>query len=154
MFARLAQSCFEDDLGVFSGFSPTEPAAIHLELRARNFAESAMREVIGQNDIQPILTKSRQEIEDAVKVLIQRTLDSYHSGIQITQVTLLKVDAPADVVAAFTDVQAARADQERARNEAETYANKIVPEARGEAQQMETKLKTVESLSAAFVTAR
>jgi membrane protease subunit HflK len=99
-------------------------------------AESAMREVVGQNDIQPILTKRREEIAEAVKGLIQRTLDGYNSGIQITQVTLQKVDAPADVIAAFSDVQAARIDQERARNEAETTANRIVPEARGEVQQI------------------
>ena len=99
-------------------------------------SESAMREVIGQNDIQPILTKSRQEIEEAVKALIQRTLDSYNSGVQITQVNLQKVDPPADVIGAFRDVQAARADQERARNEAETYANRVIPEARGQAQQI------------------
>jgi modulator of FtsH protease HflK len=99
-------------------------------------AESAMREVTGQNDIQPILTKNRQEIEEAVKALIQRTLDSYSSGIQITQVNLQKVDPPADVIAAFRDVQAARADQERARNEAQTYANRVIPEARGEAQRI------------------
>jgi membrane protease subunit HflK len=99
-------------------------------------SESAMREVIGKNDIQPILTKSRQEIEEAVKALIQRTLDSYNSGIQVTQVNLQKVDPPAEVIAAFRDVQAARADQERARNEAETYANRVIPEARGEAQQI------------------
>jgi modulator of FtsH protease HflK len=99
-------------------------------------AESAMREVIGQNDIQPILTKSREEIGEAVKALIQRTLDGYHSGIQITQVTLQKVDPPSDVIAAFRDVQAARADQERSRNEAQNYANNAVPQARGEAQQI------------------
>ena len=99
-------------------------------------AESAMREVIGQNDIQPILTKSRQEIEEAVKALIQRTLDSYNAGVQITQVNLQKVDPPAEVIAAFRDVQAARADQERARNEAQTYANRVIPEARGEAQRI------------------
>jgi modulator of FtsH protease HflK len=99
-------------------------------------SESAMREVIGQNEIQPILTKSRQEIEEAVKGLIQRTLDSYNAGIQITQVNLQKVDPPADVIASFRDVQAARADQERLRNEAETYANRVVPEARGEAQRI------------------
>ncbi len=99
-------------------------------------SESAMREIIGQNDIQPILTKSRQEIEESVKALIQRTLDSYNSGIQITQVNLQKVDPPADVIAAFRDVQAARADQERARNEAQTYANRVIPEARGDAQRI------------------
>jgi membrane protease subunit HflK len=100
-------------------------------------SESAMREVIGQSEIQPILTKSRQETEEAVKNLIQRTLDSYNAGIHIAQVTLLKVDAPAaEVIAAFRDVQAARADQERARNEAETYANRVIPEARGDAQRI------------------
>lgn len=99
-------------------------------------AESAMREVIGQNEIQPILTKSRQEIEESVKALIQRTLDSYKAGINITQVVLQKVDPPAEVIAAFRDVQAARADQERARNEAEAYANRVIPEARGEAQRI------------------
>ncbi|KAI93286.1 membrane protein, partial [Rhodomicrobium udaipurense JA643] len=99
-------------------------------------AESAMREVIGQNDIQPILTKSRQNIEESVKTLIQRTLDSYKSGININQVNLQKVDPPTEVIAAFRDVQAARADQERLRNEAEAYANRVVPEARGEAQRI------------------
>ncbi len=99
-------------------------------------SESSMREVIGQNDIQPILTKSRQEIEESVKALIQHTLDSYNSGIQITQVNLQKVDPPADVISAFRDVQAARADQERARNEAQTYANRVIPEARGDAQRI------------------
>ncbi len=99
-------------------------------------AESAMREVIGQKDIGSILTKSRQEIEEAVKNLMQRILDSYNAGIQITQVNLQKVDPPAEVIASWRDVQAAKADQERARNEAETYANRVVPEARGEAQRI------------------
>lgn len=99
-------------------------------------AESAMREVIGQNEIQPILTKSRQDIEESVKALLQRTLDSYKAGINITQVVLQKVDPPAEVISAFRDVQAARADQERARNEAEAYANRVIPEARGEAQRI------------------
>ena len=99
-------------------------------------AESAMREIIGQNEIQPILTKSRQEIEEQVKGLLQRTLDSYKAGINITQVVLQKVDPPAEVIAAFRDVQAARADQERARNEAEAYSNRVIPEARGEAQRI------------------
>jgi membrane protease subunit HflK len=99
-------------------------------------SESAMREVIGQNEIQPILTKSRQEVEESVKALIQKTLDSYKAGISITQVVLQKVDPPADVIASFRDVQAAKADQERARNEAEAYSNRIIPEARGEAQKI------------------
>ena len=106
------------------------------DAQVKAVAESSMREVIGQNEIQPILTKSRQEVEEAVKAHIQRTLDSYNAGILITQVNLQKVDPPADVISAFRDVQAAKADQERARNEAETYANRVIPEARGAAQRI------------------
>lgn len=100
----------------------------------KDVAESAMREIVGQQDIQPILTKNRRETEDAVRNLMQRTLDSYNAGIQVTQVQLQKVDPPSQVIDAFRDVQAARADQERLQNEADAYANRIVPEARGQAQ--------------------
>ncbi len=96
-------------------------------------AESTMREIVGQNDIQPILTEQRQKNEEQVKALMQKTLDSYGAGIAITQVKMQKVDPPAAVIDAFRDVQAARADQERARNEANSYANRVVPEAQGEA---------------------
>jgi membrane protease subunit HflK len=96
-------------------------------------AESAMREVIGRSNIQPILTGARNTIEQTVQQLMQRTLDSYGSGIQITQVQMQKVDPPAQVIDSFRDVQAARSDQERMQNEAQTYANRVVPEARGQA---------------------
>ena len=96
-------------------------------------AESAMREVVGRSNIQPLLTQARQITETDVQELIQATLDEFGAGIQITQVQLLKVDPPADVIASFRDVQAARADQERVQNEAQTYANKVIPEARGQA---------------------
>ncbi|MEJ0098041.1 MAG: FtsH protease activity modulator HflK [Bauldia sp.] len=99
-------------------------------------AESAMREVVGQSDIQPLLTQARQITETKVEQLIQQTLDEFGSGILITQVQLLKVDPPADVIASFRDVQAARADADRIQNEAQTYANKVVPEAKGQASQI------------------
>ena len=99
-------------------------------------AESAMREIIGRSELEPILTGARQTIETAVQALMQSTLDRYGSGIQITQVQLQKVDVPAQVIDAFKDVQAARIDLERAKNEARTYANKVVPEARGRAAQI------------------
>jgi membrane protease subunit HflK len=99
-------------------------------------AESAMREVIGTNNIQPILTGARQTIEAGVHDLMQKTLDNYGAGIQITQVQLQKVDPPAQVIDAFRDVQAARADAERAQNEAQTYANRRIPEARGQVAQI------------------
>ena len=89
----------------------------------KEVAESAMREVVGQSNIQPILTQERQKTEEAVQELMQRTLDSYGAGIQIDQVQLQKVDPPAEVIDAFRDVQAARADKERLQNEAYAYAN-------------------------------
>jgi len=94
-------------------------------------AESAMREVVGRSEIQPILTGARQTVENAVQELMQKTLDHYGAGILVQQVQLQKVDPPAQVIDAFRDVQAARADLERLQNEAQTYANRVVPEARG-----------------------
>ncbi|HTL65144.1 MAG TPA: FtsH protease activity modulator HflK [Pseudolabrys sp.] len=99
-------------------------------------AESAMREVIGRSEIQPILTGARQTTENAVQELMQRTLDHYGAGILVQQVQLQKVDPPAQVIDAFRDVQAARADLERAVNEAQTYANRVLPEARGRVAQI------------------
>jgi modulator of FtsH protease HflK len=96
-------------------------------------AESAMREVVGQTQIEPILTQDRAPIEIQVRELMQKTLDEYRAGITVTQVQMQKADTPAEVIDAYRDVQAARADQERMRNEAEAYANKIIPEARGKA---------------------
>jgi modulator of FtsH protease HflK len=96
-------------------------------------AESAMRTVIGRSNIQPILTGARQKIETAVQEQMQKTLDTYGAGILVRQVQLQKVDPPAQVLDSFRDVQAARSDLERAQNEAQTYANRVVPEARGRA---------------------
>ncbi|MGE0203651.1 MAG: FtsH protease activity modulator HflK [Hyphomicrobiaceae bacterium] len=106
------------------------------EITVKEVAESSMREVVGQSDIQPILTQARAKTEQAVQKLMQQILDQYKAGIDITQVQLQKVDPPSQVIEAFRDVQAARADQERLRNEALTYASKVVPEARGEAQRI------------------
>jgi membrane protease subunit HflK len=99
-------------------------------------AESAMREVVGKNQIQRILTEGRQPIEVATRELMQSILDDYQAGVQVTQVNLQKVDPPAAVIDAFRDVQAAQADRERQQNEAEAYRNDIIPRARGEAQRV------------------
>ncbi len=115
-------------------------------------AESAMREIIGKSDIQPILTGARQKTEAAVLALMQKTLDSYQAGISITQVNMQKVDPPEQVIDAFRDVQVARADQERLKNEAEAYANKIVPEARGEAERVRQIAKGYKQKSIADAT--
>ena len=63
-------------------------------------------------------------------------LDSYHSGIEIVAVNMLKADPPVEVIEAFRDVQSARADQETERNKAQAYRNDILPRARGQAEQM------------------
>ncbi len=99
-------------------------------------AETAMREVIAKSDIQPILTEGRAVIENETQEIIQSILDEYNSGIQITQVQTQKADPPDQVIDAFRDVQAARADMERSKNEAEAYANDVIPRARGEAQKI------------------
>ena len=99
-------------------------------------AETAMREVIARSNIQSILTEGRSVIENDTQEIIQKILDEYTSGIQITQVQTQKADPPDQVIDAFRDVQAARADMERSKNEAEAYANDVIPRARGEAQKI------------------
>jgi membrane protease subunit HflK len=103
------------------------------ELTIKAVAESAMREVVGRSQIQRILTAERKVIEPAVQDLMQKTLDDYSTGVKIIQVQLQSVDPPEQVIAAFRDVTAAQQDQDRLRNEAEAYANRVVPEARGAA---------------------
>ncbi|HIJ38749.1 MAG TPA: FtsH protease activity modulator HflK [Rhodospirillaceae bacterium] len=99
-------------------------------------AESALREIIGQLPIRAPLFENRQSIGDRTRVRMQDLLDSYQSGIKVTQVQLLKADPPSEVIDAFNDVQRAKADQERLRNEAEAYRNDIIPRARGESERI------------------
>jgi len=106
------------------------------DVTVKEVAESAMRDIVGQSNIQPLLTSERQKAEQAVHKLMQNVLDSYGAGVTIDQVQLQKVDPPTQVIDAFRDVQAARADKERLQNEAGSYANKVVPEARGEAERI------------------
>ena len=99
-------------------------------------SETAMREVIAKSEIQSILTEGRSNIEVEVQEITQDILDEYGSGIQITQVQTQKADPPSQVIDAFRDVQAARADKERSKNEAEAYANDVIPRARGDAEKI------------------
>lgn len=96
-------------------------------------AESALREIISRTPIQAAMSDKRQQVADQTRDLLQALLDKADSGILVTQVQLQRVDPPSVVIDAFNDVQRARADQERTRNEAEAYANDIIPRARGEA---------------------
>jgi modulator of FtsH protease HflK len=104
-----------------------------VENSVKAVAESAMREVVGRTSIQPILTGARAGIELEVQELTQKILDFYGAGVVVTQVQMAKVDPPQSVIDSQRDVQVARADAEKAQNEAQRYANSIVPEARGKA---------------------
>ena len=122
------------------------------EITVKAVAESAVREVVGRSEIQPILTGARQNIETAVHDLMQRVLDGYQAGVQVTQVQLQKVDPPAQVIDSFREVQAARADLVRLQNEAETYANQKVPDARGQAARITQEAEAYRSQTVAEAT--
>ncbi len=106
------------------------------ETSVRAVAESAMREVIGQTAIDPILTEARDVVEQKVRDQIQSALDVYDTGVRILQVAIKEASPPEQVIQDFQDVQAARADQERFEEEANAYANRILPQARGEAEKI------------------
>jgi membrane protease subunit HflK len=94
-------------------------------------AETAMREIVGKNKMDFVLYEGRAEIADRAKVLMQQILDRYNTGISVSQVTLQNIQPPEQVQAAFDDAVKAGQDRERLKNEAEAYANDVVPRARG-----------------------
>ncbi len=127
-------------------------------------AESAIREVIGRRDLHRVLpnqvvvapasagapatpaspavpaasaASAQTEIQDEVQRAIQKVLDEYRAGVVIDRVNITRIAPPQEVLAAFRDVQAAAQDQERLRNEAQTYAGRVVPEARGQAERLQ-----------------
>ncbi len=102
----------------------------------RDASESAIREVIGRTMIDDVLTTKKAQVEVEVQQLIQSILDSYKAGVSITTVKLQDVQPPARVIREFKDVASAREDRERAKNEAQAYANDVIPKARGEAKKM------------------
>jgi modulator of FtsH protease HflK len=96
-------------------------------------AESAMREVVGRRNIQAVLTTEQASVAQEVRQIMQQTLDAYGAGVLINVAQLQAVQPPSEVRQAFFDVNAAQQDAVRVQNEAETFASRIVPEARGEA---------------------
>ena len=106
------------------------------EKSVKSVSESVMREVIGVTPIVDALAAGRQEIEILSLSKIQNVLDSYESGVKITQLQLQKVDPPDQVIDSFRDVQRARADKEKVINEAIAYKNDLIPRARGQAEQI------------------
>lgn len=106
------------------------------ENTVKKVAESAIREVVGQTDMFPIITTGRASVAQRTQAIIQDNLDIYKSGVNITQVLIDKAEVHPDVQGAFQDVQSAKQDAEEVRNRAEAYREDILPKARGKAKQM------------------
>ncbi len=114
----------------------------------RAVSESAMREIVAGSELAPLLNLGRAATEQRAEELIQETLDSYQSGINIVRVNLNKADPPREVIDAFRDVQAAEQERDRLERQADAYANRVLAGARGEAAQV---LEQAESYRALVV---
>jgi len=101
------------------------------DLTLRQMTESAVRETVGKSNMDFVLTEGRSEIASSTQVLLQSILDDYRTGLIVTSVNMQDVQPPEQVQSAFADVVKAREDEVRQKNEAEAYANDIVPKARG-----------------------
>lgn len=102
----------------------------------RNSVESALRHVVGGSEMDRVLTDGREAIAVEVHQRLQEYLDRYNTGLLVDKLNIEDAHPPKDVKAAFDDVIKAKEDEERVKNEAQAYANQVVPEARGEAQRM------------------
>lgn len=106
------------------------------ELSLQQSTDSAVRHVVGSTAMDQVLTQGRELMASEVKDRLQSFMDTYRTGITVTQVNLQSAAAPREVQEAFDDVIRAREDEQREKNLAETYANGVVPEARGQAQRL------------------
>lgn len=125
---------------LFSVRSPDETVSVA--------AQSVLREIVGQSEMQSIITGDRGKVEDDTKEELQHVLDEFGAGVQIVRVKLQKADPPREVVDAFNEVQRAKADMERFKNEAEAYRNEVLPKARGKAAQI---LQDAEAYKASII---
>ncbi len=119
----------------------SDPAKFLFNLRdprktIRAVSESAMREIIAQSDLAPVLNRDRGVIAGRLSELIQVTLDSYNSGVNVVRVNFEKADPPDEVIDAFRAVQAAEQQRDRLVKESDAYANRVLAQARGESAQM------------------
>lgn len=102
----------------------------------KKVAESAIREVVGQTEMFPIITQQRQQVADRARAIMIKNLDDYKSGVGIRQVLIQNAEVHPDVQSAFQDVQSAKQDAEDVQNRAEAYREDILPKARGAAIEM------------------
>jgi modulator of FtsH protease HflK len=99
----------------------------------RMAGETAIRRVVANHSLDDVLTDNKELVQQEIQVLTQTIIDEYQLGIAVRNVQLQDVNPPESVNAAFKDVIAAKEDKQAAINQAETYANDILPKARGEA---------------------
>jgi membrane protease subunit HflK len=104
------------------------------EITLEQAAETAIREVVGNNDMDLIITEGRGVIGSDAKLIMQQILDSYKTGINVVTVNMGEAQPPEQVQGAFEDAIKAREDEQRIINEANAYRNGVVPQARGDAQ--------------------
>lgn len=102
----------------------------------RAVSESAMREIVAGSELAPLLNRDRAATAQRAEELIQSTLDSYESGINVVRVNLNKADPPREVIDAFRDVQAAEQERDRLERQADAYSNRVIAGARGESAQV------------------
>lgn len=115
------------------------------DLTLRQVLESAIRQVVGKNTMDYILTEGRSDIADKIKEKSQELLNIYATGLEITTVNMQDAQPPEQVQASFSDAVKAREDKQRLINEAQTYANDILPKSRGKAARMLEEAKAYKS---------
>ena len=125
-----------DDPGEDAGDQRNIPAGRPDGRTLKDATEAALRLVVGQRSLAEVLAEERVNLELDTGVKLQEILDGYQTGINIISVQLQKVEAPAEVQAAFNDVLQARQDKVTATNQAQAYENQVIPEARGRAEQI------------------
>lgn len=106
------------------------------EVSLQHATDSALRHVVGSTAMDQVLTEGREQVATDTRERLQRFLDNYRTGVTVTQVNVQSAAAPKEVQEAFDDVIRAREDEQREKNQAEAYANGVIPEARGQAQRI------------------
>jgi len=126
------------DINLIVQYRRTDPERFLFSVRdpeatLQDVTGSAIREIVGKNDLNYILTEGRLDISSTALTLLQSTLDTYETGITVYEVNMQEAQFPEEVQASVQDVVKAREDQARVILEAETYRNQLLPNARGQA---------------------
>ncbi len=130
------------DIEIIVQYQVRDPAAYLINVQyapyrlVRDAVRQAVTDLVSRQPVDALLTTERQLLQDAIRTATQQRLDAYNSGLVIVGLNLQKAFPPDEVAEAFIDVSSAREDKSRAINEANGYANSIIPEARGQTQQI------------------